>query len=100
MNSIHFNGKFLDFTKPRIMVIVNLTLDSFYANSRYKLNDRLFSFLDQSIKDGASIIDVGAMSSKPYSVVKSEKRRIGCFTASCKRNSQTIPQNFYISGYV
>lgn len=52
-----------------IMAIVNLTPDSFWQGSRATADDVLFR-VEQAIKDGASIIDLGGQSTRPgYSEV-------------------------------
>jgi dihydropteroate synthase len=68
-----FNSKRMDFSKPRVMGILNLTPDSFYDGGRYF--DRA---MDQSVKverwkgavetmvgEGAYMIDIGAVSTRP-----------------------------------
>lgn len=47
-----------------IMAILNLTPDSFFEGSRVKADDILFR-ADRAIKDGASILDLGAQSTRP-----------------------------------
>jgi len=59
------NGKTLDLSTPKIMGILNVTPDSFYDGGRH---NKLSSAVDQAgkmIQDGASIIDIGGMSSRP-----------------------------------
>ena len=53
--------------KTQIMGILNLTPDSFSDGGKFiELNDAI-DHLNQLIKDGADIIDIGAESTKPYS---------------------------------
>lgn len=53
--------------KTKVMGILNLTLDSFSDGGKYiELNDAI-CHLNQLIKDGADVIDIGAESTKPYS---------------------------------
>ena len=61
--SIVLDKKIMDLSTPIIMSIVNLTTDSFYAESRVNSNDK--DFLDQiekKIQQGATILDLGAQS--------------------------------------
>lgn len=53
--------------KPEIMGILNFNSDSFYEKSRTKESELLVK-CEQMINDGASYIDVGAVSSRPGSV--------------------------------
>lgn len=50
----------------QIMGIVNANNDSFFAGSRFKADDAIRQ-IEKMIEDGASIIDVGAVSSRPGS---------------------------------
>jgi dihydropteroate synthase len=61
---------FAKITKPQkteIMGIINANDDSFYLGSRFKESDAL-SKIEQMIEDGASIIDIGGVSSRPGSL--------------------------------
>lgn len=65
MKSINCNGVLLNFEEPKIMGILNLTSDSFYEKSR---KNNLFDAIEEAsnmLKDGADIIDIGAMSTRP-----------------------------------
>jgi dihydropteroate synthase len=60
-------GAFLDFSRPRIMSIVNCTPDSFYEPSRSPLPEEAAERALKAAADGADIIDFGAESSRPGS---------------------------------
>lgn len=59
------NGKVINFEHPKIMVIVNLTPDSFYDGGKYDHVNDVLADVTQKIKAGAHIIDIGAASSRP-----------------------------------
>lgn len=63
--SINVNGKLLDLSSPQVMGILNITPDSFYAESRKQTEQDIRSRTQQIIEEGGSIIDVGAYSSRP-----------------------------------
>jgi dihydropteroate synthase len=96
-----YNGKTMDLTRPRVMGILNLTPDSFYEASRTSppgpLDLRFRGDLlekgkrgiggeggevekaEQMLLAGASIIDLGAVSTRPGAAevdVEEEKRRL------------------------
>ncbi len=50
----------------KIMGIINATDDSFYAGSRFKEHEAIEK-IEQMVTDGADIIDIGGMSSRPGS---------------------------------
>ena len=62
---INANGRLMDLSEPQVMGILNVTPDSFYAGSRTETEKDIFHRLRQIVDEGASIIDVGAYSSRP-----------------------------------
>ena len=70
MNSSDFkylnvNGRLLDLSTPQVMGILNVTPDSFYAGSRMQTEEDITLRAQQILDEGASIIDIGAYSSRP-----------------------------------
>lgn len=61
---INVNGRLTDLSKPQVMGILNVTPDSFYAGSRAETEQAIIQRLHQIVEEGASIIDVGAYSSR------------------------------------
>ena len=66
-NTIYINvkGKLMDLSQPQVMGILNVTPDSFYAESRIQTEKDIILRLKQIIDEGASIVDIGAYSSRP-----------------------------------
>ena len=62
---INVNGKLMDLSQPQVMGILNVTPDSFYAGSRGVAERDIIDRLRQMTDEGASIIDIGAYSSRP-----------------------------------
>ncbi|MBQ6965777.1 MAG: dihydropteroate synthase family protein [Bacteroidaceae bacterium] len=63
--TINVRGKLMDLSKPRVMGIVNVTPDSFYAGSRTETEETLRERVRQIVAEGGEMIDVGAYSSRP-----------------------------------
>lgn len=63
--NINVGGRLLDFRKPRVMGILNVTPDSFFADSRKQTERDIRDRAEQIVREGATIIDVGAYSSRP-----------------------------------
>ena len=59
--------KNIDFSKPAIMGILNLTPDSFSDGGKFNKKDKSFKQIKNMIKSGANIIDVGGESTRPGS---------------------------------
>ena len=62
---INVNGKLMDLSEPQVMGILNVTPDSFYAGSRAETERDITQRIHQIVNEGASIIDIGAYSSRP-----------------------------------
>lgn len=62
---INVNGSLLDLSQPRVMGILNVTPDSFYAGSRTQTEAEIVRRVRQIVSEGAAIIDIGAYSSRP-----------------------------------
>ena len=63
--SLNVRGHLLDLSKPQVMGILNVTPDSFYAESRMKTEEAIRRCVRQIVEEGGSMIDVGAYSSRP-----------------------------------
>lgn len=76
-NDMHYtlncNGRLLDLSEPQVMGIINLTPDSFYAASRKQAEGEIIARCHQILLEGASIIDVGACSTRPGGELVSEE---------------------------
>ncbi len=64
--AIRVNGRLTDLSTPKVMGILNVTPDSFYAGSRKETASDIACRVEQIISEGADMIDVGACSSRPY----------------------------------
>ena len=62
---INVNGRLVDLSEPQVMGILNVTPDSFYAGSRTETEKDIINRLHQITSEGASILDIGAYSSRP-----------------------------------
>ncbi|WP_103326973.1 dihydropteroate synthase [Bacteroidetes bacterium endosymbiont of Geopemphigus sp.] len=63
--TINCKGDLIDFSEPKIMGIVNLTPDSFYAPSRCSSSHALLKYIERMLDQGADFIDIGACSTRP-----------------------------------
>ncbi len=58
-------GKLLDCSTPMVMGILNLTPDSFYDGGSFEDENDILHHVHKMINDGATIIDIGAQSTRP-----------------------------------
>lgn len=63
--SLNIGGELREYSRPQVMGIINVTLDSFFKSSRTMDEDALASRIEKFIADGADFIDMGAYSSRP-----------------------------------
>ena len=70
--TINIHGRLLDLATPQVMGILNVTPDSFYAASRKQTEAEIAERANQIIAEGATMIDVGACSTRPGSQPVSE----------------------------
>lgn len=71
--SINVGGRLLDLSRPVVMGIVNATPDSFYAPSRASQAEQVAEMTRRMRAEGATLIDVGACSTRPGADLCSEE---------------------------
>ncbi|MFT5833792.1 MAG: dihydropteroate synthase [Cognaticolwellia sp.] len=94
MKTINCKGKLLDLSTPKIMGILNVTPDSFFDGGRYNSMDNALFQVEKMLEEGADIIDIGGMSSRPGAeIISTEeelKRVIPIVEAITKRFEESI----------
>ena len=74
--TINIKGHLLDLSQPHVMGILNVTPDSFFSGSRKQTEQEISERADQILSEGASIIDVGAYSTRPGATFVSEEEEM------------------------
>ena len=74
--TLNCGNNVLNTDKPLVMGILNLTPDSFFDGGRYTGEDAWLSQTEKMIQEGASIIDLGAVSTHPGAHHVSEEEEI------------------------
>lgn len=62
---INVKGELMDLSQPQVMGILNVTPDSFYADSRKQTEKDIINRIHQILDEGGTLIDIGAYSSRP-----------------------------------
>ena len=70
------SGKLLSLAQPQIMGILNATPDSFFTKGIKSTTSELVDVAGKMIEDGASILDIGGMSTRPGSTAISEQEEL------------------------
>ena len=92
--TINIRGQLFDLTEPKVMGILNITPDSFYAGSRTQTEQEVTARVRQMVAEGARIIDVGACSTRPGSEpidTDEEMRRLRIALAAVRSEAPDIP---------
>lgn len=63
--TLNCSGQLVSLERPLVMGILNVTPDSFYAESRQQTDDDIARRAHQIVDEGGAIIDLGAYSSRP-----------------------------------
>lgn len=71
--TINVSGRLIDLSHPQVMGILNVTPDSFFADSRKQTEEEIAKRAEQILEEGAAMIDVGAFSTRPGAVMVSEE---------------------------
>lgn len=66
--TLNAGGKLIDLSTPKVIGIINITPDSFYAESRKAGIDAVLAQAGKMLADGATFLDIGAYSSRPGAV--------------------------------
>jgi len=79
MNTFNIEEKILDLSTVKVMGILNITTDSFFDGGKYLSKKKIIEKCKKMLLEGASIIDIGAQSSRPGSKpidFETEKKRL------------------------
>ena len=84
----------IDFSTPQVMAILNVTPDSFYADSRMPDGDAVEHRVRDAVAEGAQLIDVGGYSSRPGAdevPADEEWRRVALGVEAVRRLAPDVP---------
>jgi len=70
------NGKIVSLEKPVVMGILNITADSFYDGAKFDTEKTWLAQTEKMLKEGAAIIDIGAVSTRPGSEEIAEDKEL------------------------
>ena len=88
-------GQTLDLSQPRIMGILNLTPDSFFDGGRYDSLDSAVKRTGKMLDEGADIIDIGGMSSRPGAKIITPEEEAGRIIPVFKALKSSYPDALF-----
>lgn len=90
--SLNIRGHLIDLSSPKVMGILNVTPDSFYAGSRVADEKSLLNQAEQMLQEGATFLDIGGYSSRPGAKDISEKEEIERVIPAIKSVIKAFPE--------
>lgn len=92
MKTIQLGNRKIDFSRPLVMGILNVTSDSFYDGGKYFSETNIIARIHQMMEEGVDIIDVGAASSRPGAIFIDEKEEITRLSIAIEIIQRYYPQ--------
>lgn len=74
--TLNCRGKLLSLEQPLVMGILNVAPDSFFDGGKYTEESAMLRHAELMVEEGAAIIDVGGMSSRPGAEIISEEEEL------------------------
>lgn len=90
--TINCQGRLLDLSSPLVMGILNVTPDSFFENSRVNDVLLLLEQAEKQLKEGASILDIGGMSTRPGAEMISEMAELNRILPAIRTIVRAFPE--------
>lgn len=89
--SLNIKGKLVSFDAPAVMGILNATPDSFFAGSRALGEADIAARIETLVADGADIIDIGGVSTRPGASEISEAEELSRLEEAVKAARRLAP---------
>lgn len=89
--TINCRGRLLNLSTPIVMGILNVTPDSFFDGGRYTGLDALLAQAEKMLQDGAQILDIGGMSSRPGAEIIDEQEELKRVLPAVQLIAQKLP---------
>jgi len=90
--TINCRGKLIDLSSPKVMGILNITPDSFHDGGQFLNPDQALKQVEKMLADGADMIDIGGMSSRPGAEIISTTEEINRILPVVKSIIKHLPQ--------
>lgn len=90
--TINCRGQLLEFSAPKVMGILNVTPDSFFDGGKFISEKEALHRAEKMLREGASILDIGGMSSRPGAEIISEEEELKRVIPHIKNIVHAFPQ--------
>ena len=90
--TINCRGKLIDLASPIVMGILNVTPDSFFADSRAPNVVALLAQAERHLSEGATILDIGGMSTRPGAEIINETTELNRIVPAIRAITRAFPK--------
>ncbi len=90
--TINCRGTLLDLSSPVVMGILNVTPDSFFADSRANNVLSLLAQAEKQLLEGAKILDIGGMSTRPGAEMINESTELNRIVPAIRAITRAFPE--------
>ncbi len=95
--SLNLRGRLVEFSRPQIMGILNVTPDSFYSVSRKYDADSIARHARKLLDQGADMIDIGGYSSRPGADEVSEEEELSRLEMGIRTIREKVSKDIILS---
>ena len=90
--TLNLRGQLMDLSTPQVMGIINVTPDSFYAGSRRSGEKAITERIEQILREGGTLVDVGGCSTRPGNRLPDEAEEMERLRPALELLSKHYPQ--------
>jgi dihydropteroate synthase len=93
--TVNCRGRILDLSAPKVMGILNITPDSFYDGGKFIEEKQIVRQVKKMLLEGAAIIDIGAVSSRPGAKMINERTELQRLLPALKLLVKEFPDTIF-----
>ena len=87
-------GSLLVLENPVVMAVININADSFYEKSRFTERGGILKQAETHLREGATFLDIGGMSSRPGAPISNAKEEVEKIVPVIKSLKKEFPDAF------
>ena len=92
--TLNLCGSLLVLENPVVMAVININTDSFYEKSRFTERGGILKQAETHLREGATFLDIGGMSSRPGAPISNAKEEVEKIVPVIKSLKKEFPDAF------
>jgi len=92
--TLNLCGSLLVLENPAVMAVININADSFYEKSRFTERGGILKQAETHLREGATFLDIGGMSSRPGAPISNAKEEVEKIVPVIKSLKKEFPDAF------